>query len=69
MKISELCEKVNKISCAEFSKKDKERMILVIQRFMDEKDFNGIAVADELNISDQLARRLLRKAEKKQLLP
>ena len=63
-KCQALKSKVTDISDEEFSQLDKKRMIEIIEHFTDSELFNGTDIAARLNISEQIARRLLRKAEK-----
>ena len=46
------------------SKTGKERLIIIIRNFVDKGEFNSTAVAEVLNVSDQVARKSLRIAEK-----
>ena len=50
------------------SKKEKERLIIIIEKFINEENFNSSLVAAVLEVSDQIARKLLRKAEENGIL-
>ena len=43
-------------------------MFKVIESFVDSKGFNGVEVAALLDVSDQVARKLLRNAEKSEVI-
>ena len=63
-KSNELKSKIVDILSEDLSKKDKERLFKIIERFCDGDEFNGMMVAELLGVSDQVARKLLRKTEK-----
>ena len=55
---------MDSISEKELSKKDKERLLIIIKKYNRGERINGTMIASLLNVSEQIARRLLRKAEK-----
>ena len=67
-KSNELKAKVSSVSSEKLSSLDKDRMFKVIESFVDSKGFNGVEVAALLDISDQVARKLLRNAEKSEVI-
>ena len=63
-KNDELIKEMDSISEKELSKKDKERLLIIIKKYNRGERINGTMIASLLNVSEQIARRLLRKAEK-----
>ena len=63
-KNDELIKEMDSISEKELSKKDKERLLIIIKKNNRGERINGTMIASLLNVSEQIARRLLRKAEK-----
>ncbi len=45
------------------TKKAKERLLIVVENFADKKEFDSGEAAEVLGVSEQVARKLLRKAE------
>ena len=62
--INELKLKISAVSDKDISRKDKERLFMIIDCLGILKDFNGVEVAEVLSVSDQVARKVLRKVEK-----
>lgn len=63
-KSNELLTRITEFEDKELSEKDKERLFVIVEMLLDKGSFNGVAVAEILKISEQMARKLLRKAEK-----
>lgn len=61
---NELKLKISAVSDKDISRKDKERLFMIIDCLGISKEFNGVEVAEVLSVSDQVARELLRKVEK-----
>ncbi len=56
--------KLLSLSKTELSPRDKERLVILIDEYAFRSSFNGIKVSKLLNVSEYTARKLLRKAEK-----
>lgn len=50
------------------SKKAKERLLIIVESFADKKEFDSGEVAEVLGVSEQVARKLLRKADELEIV-
>lgn len=66
--ISELTRQIMSLTKDKLSSLDKNRLLKILEEHQDNERFNGASVASLLDISEQVARKLLRKAEKVGLL-
>ena len=63
-KSNEIKTRIADLSYEEASQLDKDRLIAIVDPFVDSQGFTGVDIAVYLETSDQVARKLLRKAEK-----
>lgn len=63
IKSNELRSEIMSVPEKILSKKDKERLFVLVEQFVGEKYFSGVSVSKALGVSDQVARKLLRKVE------
>lgn len=66
--IREIAQRIEALPEEDFSALDKKRLLNITKTIKNKEQFNGTSVALLLAISDQVARKLLRKAEKTGIL-
>ncbi len=66
--IQKIIDKINSCSSPELSQKDKERLIVIINVLGLKNFINGKVASELLDVTEQIARKLLRKAEKLEIL-